>query len=143
MHGNGLSRPYRSTASPTFEPPATAKQRRISSSCAAMGSSTLGFIGWISLLLLLATNSYSVLARLVNTTLHSTHPQVAYAPESCCKKNIFGACMERYDPYTMSTYIDPNSRKRTFFQTHSWGNEPNSSNMKRRVEVLFHGTFLL
>ncbi|KAG9047921.1 hypothetical protein FS837_001177 [Tulasnella sp. UAMH 9824] len=39
----------------------------------------------------------------------------------------------------MSTYVDSDSIKRTFFQTNSWGNEPNSSNMKRRVQVSFYG----
>ncbi|KAG9000650.1 hypothetical protein FRB90_011776, partial [Tulasnella sp. 427] len=81
-------------------------------------------------------------AQLIRTTIHSTHPQVIYAPESCCMKNIFKRCMKRYDPFTMSTYVDPDSKKRTFFQTSSWGNEPNSENMKRRVEIDFHGRAL-
>ncbi|KIO30150.1 hypothetical protein M407DRAFT_20818 [Tulasnella calospora MUT 4182] len=102
-----------------------------------MGPSVLGFIGWISLLL--AVSHLGVFAQIVNTTLHSTHPQFTYAPESCCVKNIFGGCEKRYDPFTMSTYVGSDSMKRTVFQTNSWGNEPNSSNMKRRVEISFYG----
>ncbi|KAG8950108.1 hypothetical protein FRC04_007962 [Tulasnella sp. 424] len=102
-----------------------------------MGSSILGFLVWMSLLL--ANNHSSVLANLTNTTLYSTHPQVTYAPESCCMKGPFGRCMKRYDPFTMTTYVGADSTKRTFFQTSSWGNEPNSSNMKRRAEISFYG----
>ncbi|KAG8911133.1 hypothetical protein FRC00_007003 [Tulasnella sp. 408] len=39
----------------------------------------------------------------------------------------------------MSTYFGPDGQRRTFFQTSSWGNEPTSWNMKRRVEVNFYG----
>ncbi|KAG8894954.1 hypothetical protein FRC00_008254 [Tulasnella sp. 408] len=97
----------------------------------------VGFIIWGSLLL--PTLHLRVLAQLVNTTLHSTHPRVIYAPESWCIKDIFGGCIERRDPFTMSTYVDSDSIKRTFFQTDSWGNEPNSTTMKRRVQVTFYG----
>lgn len=102
-----------------------------------MGASVLGFIVWTSLLM--ASNYSSVLARIVNTTLHSTHPQVSYSPESYCAKALFGECRKRYDPFTMSTYVDSSSMKRTFFQTNSRGNEPTSSDMTRRAEISFHG----
>ncbi|KIO30151.1 hypothetical protein M407DRAFT_20819 [Tulasnella calospora MUT 4182] len=102
-----------------------------------MGPSMLGFIICISLLL--STRNFSVLAQLVSTTLYSTHPQVTYAPESCCARNIFGRCAKRYDPFEMSTYFGPDGKRRTFFQTGSSGNEPRSWNMKRRVEVKFYG----
>lgn len=95
----------------------------------------IGFLLWLSL----SSTHLGATVELTNTTFYSTHPKVAYAPESCCVKGPFGRCKKRYDPFTLSTYVDPDSTKRTFFQTSSWGNEPESSNMKRRVEITFYG----
>ncbi|KAG8950110.1 hypothetical protein FRC04_007964 [Tulasnella sp. 424] len=83
--------------------------------------SILGFIVWMSLPLPNDHFSVDVPANLTNTTLYSTHPQFVYAPESCCMTGPLGRCMKRYDPFTMTTYVGPDSTKRTFFQTSSWG----------------------
>ncbi|KIO30155.1 hypothetical protein M407DRAFT_20821 [Tulasnella calospora MUT 4182] len=109
------------------------------SSSTTMDPSMLRFLVWILLLLSTSHHDLGVLAQLVNTTLHSTHPQVTYAPEYSCAKKILGGCMERLDPFTMSTYVGSDSMKRTVFQTNSWGNEPDSDHMKRRVEISFYG----
>ncbi|KAG8998035.1 hypothetical protein FRB90_012396, partial [Tulasnella sp. 427] len=70
---------------------------------------------------------------------HEPITQPACLPNDLTAAVSRDGCMKRYDPFTMSTYVDPDSKKRTFFQTSSWGNEPNSANMRRRVEIAFHG----
>lgn len=93
---------------------------------------------------LAAAGAYShAYARLVNTTIHSTHPQVRYTPESSCSRESQGKCTEEYDPFTMSTYVDGDSKKRTFFQTNSRGNKRDNKSMMRTVEIQFYGAGLL
>lgn len=107
-----------------------------------IGLSIAGIL-WALLSLSLPNTYLGAPAKLTNTTLYSTHPKVVYAPESCCVYGPFGWCMNRYDPFKMSTYVDPNSIKRTFFQTSSWGHdEPDSPSMNRRVQITFLGESL-
>ncbi|KAG8948979.1 hypothetical protein FRC04_009180 [Tulasnella sp. 424] len=92
---------------------------------------------WISLI---AAGAYSQAPeQLVYTTIPSTHPQVRYTPETYCNKYTEGKCTGQYDPFKMSTYVDGNLRRRTFFHTTSWGNIRKHETMSRTVEVQFYG----
>lgn len=75
----------------------------------------------------------------INHTIYSTNPRIIYSPKSSCWGTIFGGCGKNYDPWEMRTYTSPDGMLRTFHDTHSRGNNPNSDQI-RKLTMRFEGT---
>ncbi|KAG8990171.1 hypothetical protein FRB90_001879 [Tulasnella sp. 427] len=95
---------------------------------------------WLSAYIVLTYLHTVAQAGLVNVTVHSTNPQIQYAPETSCRGNKAGGCGVRFEPWELTTYTTVHNRRYSFHQVDSWGNEPSSETMRRRFSFRFTGS---
>ncbi|KAG9026638.1 hypothetical protein FRB95_008639 [Tulasnella sp. JGI-2019a] len=68
---------------------------------------------------------------LVNNTIYTTNPRIAFAPELSYLRPPTGqGCGTRYDPWSLETYKDQNGVLQTYHRTSSQGNQPHGDQMR-------------